>query len=69
MSYDNGTPQPLPKGAQARCVLPGEKVISVRCAPKTYPCPNCGRRGRRKRRLQRRVRSLAYQQAAWLDVT
>jgi hypothetical protein len=51
------------------CVPPPEKVIPVRCAPKTYPCPDCGRRGRRKRRLHRRVRSLAYQQAAWLDVT
>jgi hypothetical protein len=48
-------------------IPPREQVIPVCCAPKTYPCPNCGRRGRRKRR--RRVRSLAYQQEAWLDVT
>lgn len=33
---------------------------SVHCAPKTYPCPRCGKTGRRVRRLQRTVRSLAY---------
>jgi hypothetical protein len=50
------------------CVLPGEKVMAVRCAPKSYPCPRCGQRGRRVRRCDRRVRSLAYQQVAWLHV-
>ena len=43
--------------------------IPVRCAPKTAPCPRCGRPGRRVRLLRRRVRSLAYRQVAWLDVT
>jgi hypothetical protein len=43
-------------------------VRVVRCAPKTHPCPGCGKRGRRKRFLQRRIRSLAYRQEAWLDV-
>jgi hypothetical protein len=47
---------------------PGEKVIPVRCQPKTYPCPSCGRRGHRKRRLNRFVRSLAYAQVRWLHV-
>jgi Transposase len=37
-------------------------------APKTHPCPACGKRGRRKRFLQRRIRSLAYRQEAWLLV-
>jgi hypothetical protein len=41
------------------CVQPREKVIAVRCQPKTHPCPSCGRHGRRKRRLDRFVRSLA----------
>jgi hypothetical protein len=50
------------------CVLPREKVIPVRCQPKTYPCPTCGRHGRRKRRLDRFVRSLAYGQILWLHV-
>jgi hypothetical protein len=47
---------------------PGEKIVPIRCQPKTYPCPTCGRHGRRKRRLDRFVRSLAYEQALWLHV-
>jgi len=43
-------------------------VRVVRCAPKSHPCPTCGTRGRRKRRLHRRIRSLAYRQDAFLDV-
>ncbi len=50
------------------CVQPREKVVPVRCQPKTYPCPTCGRHGRRKRRLDRFVRSLAYGQVLWLHV-
>lgn len=44
------------------------RVRVVRCAPKTHPCPTCGKRGRRKRHLRRRIRSLAYRQEAFLDV-
>jgi len=44
------------------------QVRVVRCAPKTHPCPACGQRGRRKRSLHRRIRSLAYRQVAYLDV-
>ncbi len=47
---------------------PGEKVVPVRCQPRTYPCPTCGRRGHRKRRLGRYVRSLDYGRALWLHV-
>jgi hypothetical protein len=47
---------------------PGEKVVPVRCQPKTHPCPTCGRRAHRKRRLDRFVRSLAYGQVLWLHV-
>jgi hypothetical protein len=50
------------------CVPPRAKVVPVRCQPLTYPCPTCGRHGRRKRRLQRTVRSLAYGQVVWLHV-
>ena len=52
------------------CVKPnlGDKVVPVRCQPKTYPCPTCGRRGHRKRRLDRYVRSLDYGRALWLHV-
>ena len=47
---------------------PGEKVVAVRCRPETYPCPTCGRRGHRKRRLDRFVRSIAYGAVVWLHV-
>jgi Transposase len=43
-------------------------VRVVRCAGKTHPCPHCGKRGRRKRSLYRRIRSLAYRQVAYTDV-
>jgi hypothetical protein len=52
----------------AREPQPGEKVVPVRLQPKTYPCPTCGRRGIRVRRLNRFVRSLAYLQVVWLHV-
>jgi hypothetical protein len=41
----------------------------IRCAPRHLPCPRCGRHASRKRILRRRVRSLAYQRVAWLEVT
>jgi Transposase len=44
-------------------------VTRIRCAPKGAPCPTCGRPGRRKRLLHRRVRALAYRRVAWLEVT
>ena len=44
------------------------RVRVVRCAPKTHPCPHCGRPGPRQRTLHRRIRSLAYRHEAYLDV-
>jgi Transposase len=44
-------------------------IKRLRHAPKRAPCPTCGRLGRRKRLLHRRLRTLAYQRVAWLDVT
>lgn len=44
-------------------------VTRLRHAPKCAPCPHCGRRGRRKRILHRRLRSLAYHAVAWLVIT
>jgi hypothetical protein len=46
-----------------------EVITRIRRAPRRAPCPHCGRRGRRKRLLHRRVRTLAYHQTAWLEVT
>jgi transposase-like protein len=48
----------------------GIRVVPVRCCPKTAPCPQCGKRGRRKQILpSRRVRTIAYKQVVYLDVT
>jgi hypothetical protein len=44
-------------------------VSRIRRAPRRAPCPRCGRLGRRKRLLHRRVRTLAYRRVAWLEVT
>jgi hypothetical protein len=35
-------------------------VVRRRCAPKFFPCPKCGKLGRRKQVHTRRVRDLAY---------
>src|SRR3954452_21914220 len=48
---------------------PHARTIPVRCAPAKAPCPKCGRLGRRKATHHRRVRTLAYKQVAFLDVT
>ena len=44
-------------------------VIPVRCAPKKAPCPKCGKRGRRKRTVTRRVRTVASKAVAYLEIT
>ncbi len=46
-----------------------ELITRIRQAPKRAPCPTCGRLGRRKRLLRRRLRTLAYRRVAWLEVT
>ena len=44
-------------------------IKRIRRTPKRAPCPHCGRLGHRKRILHRRLRSLAYHQVAWIEVT
>src|SRR3954447_17449033 len=44
-------------------------VIPVHCAPKKAPCPKCGIRGRRKRTVDRTVRTVAYKAIALLEIT
>src|SRR5262249_20582091 len=44
-------------------------ITRIRRAPQRAPCPTCGRLGRRKRLLHRRVRTLAYRRVAWMEVT
>src|SRR4051794_14787584 len=48
---------------------PHVRTIPTRCAPSQAPCPTCGTRGRRKQVLRRQVRTLAYKQVVFLDVT
>src|SRR3954471_10570214 len=48
---------------------PTPVVIPVHCAPKKAPCPNCGKHGRRKRKLPpRQVRTVAYKTVAFLEI-
>jgi hypothetical protein len=46
-----------------------QTITRLRRAPKRAPCPSCGRLGRRKRLLHRRLRTLLYHALAWLEVT
>src|SRR5262249_52386250 len=45
------------------------RTIPFHCAPCKAPCPTCGKLGRRKAIHHRRVRTIAYKQVAFLDVT
>jgi transposase len=49
-------------------VQPRVRVKRLRCAPKTFPCPQCGTKGRRKEVHTRRVRDIAYGEIAWLEI-
>jgi hypothetical protein len=48
---------------------PRVRVLRRRCAPRTYPCPRCGRPGRRKDTHTRQVRDLAYQEILLIELT
>ena len=48
---------------------PTPVVIPLHCAPKKSPCPKCGKRGRRKRTVTRRVRTVVYKAIAYLEIT
>jgi transposase-like protein len=48
---------------------PHVRTIPVHCAPCKAPCPACGKLGRRKATHNRRVRTIAYKQVVFLDVT
>lgn len=47
---------------------PRVRVVRRRCAPRTYPCPDCGKRGRRKAIHTRRVRDLAFREILIVEV-
>ena len=43
-------------------VQPRVRVVRRSCAPKTFPCPHCGKPGRRKTTHTRCVRDIAYRE-------
>jgi transposase-like protein len=47
---------------------PGVLFIPVDCASKKAPCPKCGKKGKRVRVHERKVRTIAYKQVAYLQV-
>jgi hypothetical protein len=49
-------------------VQPRARVVRRRCAPNSYPCPHCGKRGRRKQIHTRRVRDIAYREILILNI-
>jgi hypothetical protein len=44
------------------------RVERISCAPKTFPCPRCGKKGRRKDVHTRRVRDIAYREIVVLEI-
>ena len=48
---------------------PHVRTLPVRCAPRKAPGPRCGKLGNRKAIHHRRVRTIAYKQVVFLDVT
>jgi len=48
---------------------PRARVVQRHCAPRTYPCPRCGQRGRRKQTHTRVVRDIAYGEIVVLELT
>jgi hypothetical protein len=50
-------------------VEPRTQVIRQNCAPKTFPCPHCGRRGHRKDTHTRIIRDLAYGVILLIELT
>ena len=48
---------------------PRMRVVRRRCAPRTFPCPQCGKRGRRKQTHTRMVRDIAYREILILEIT
>jgi len=48
---------------------PRARVLRRRCAPRTFPCPRCGRPGRRKDTHTRQVRDLAYREVLLIELT
>jgi Transposase len=50
-------------------IQPRIRVVQRRCAPKTFPCPHCGQRGRRKQTHTRPVRDIAFGEIVIVELT
>jgi len=50
-------------------VKPQVRVVRRRCAPKRFPCPHCGKLGRRKKEHTRPVRDIAYREIVVIELT
>ena len=48
---------------------PHVRTLPLRYAPSQAPCPTCGKLGKRKDVLRRQVRTIAYKQVVYLDIT
>jgi hypothetical protein len=48
---------------------PHVRTIPLSCAPSQAPCPRCGKRARRKQILRRQVRTIAYKEIVFLEIT
>jgi hypothetical protein len=48
---------------------PRVRVVQRQCAPNSYPCPHCGKRGHRKYTHTRRVRDIAYGEILIVELT
>jgi hypothetical protein len=48
---------------------PRVRVIKQECAPRTFPCPQCGQRGRRKDVYTRRIRDIALGEILIIELT
>jgi transposase-like protein len=50
-------------------IEPRARVVKRFCAPISFPCPHCGKRGRRKRTHTRPVRDIAYGEVLIVELT
>ncbi len=48
---------------------PRVRTIPLKYAPNKAPCPRCGKLGHRKQVLSRQVRTIAYHEIVYLDIT
>lgn len=59
-----------PKDASMGTGAPTPVVLPIHCAPGKAPCPECGKHGKRTRKLPpRRVRTVMYKTVAFLEIT